>query len=142
MAGHAGELHAGTTERIVANPNTGLAIDGYDPVAYFVDNAARLGVPSCEFSYGGVIWRFRNEGNQAAFVAHPDVYAPCFGGYDPAGIARGVTLPGHPQIFVIAHGRLCLFFNEEQRQKFLSEPMAILRAADQRWPDIRATLVE
>ena len=33
----------------------------------------------------GAIWRFRNEGNRAAFAADPEVYMPRFGGYDPVG---------------------------------------------------------
>lgn len=140
LVGLPGEPRAGTNERVVVNLYTGLAIDGYDPVAYFVDNEPRLGVSNREFNYGGAVWRFRNEGNQAAFVANPDVYAPCFGGYDPAGLARGIAVPGHPLLFAIAGERLCLFFSEAERQKFLADPEKILRAAEEHWPTIRATL--
>lgn len=142
LIGLGGELRAGTTERIVANPNTGLAIDGFDPVAYFVDNEPRPGTSDREFSYGGVVWRFRNEGNQAAFIGHPDIYAPRFGGHDPAGIARGVALPGHPRLFAIVGERLYLFYSAAEREKFLADPQSILRAADERWPEIRATLAQ
>jgi hypothetical protein len=142
LIGLKGELRAGTNERIVTDPYTGLAIDGYDPVAYFVDKEARLGMPDREFNFGGAVWRFRNEGNQAAFVAHPDIYAPCFGGYDPVGVARGVTLPGNPQFFAVLGERLCLFYSGAERRKFVADPQKILRAADKRWPEIRATLAQ
>src|SRR6202048_3370241 len=73
---------------VVFNRYTGLAIDGYDPVSYFVDVTPRLGRPDLELRSSGVSWRFVNEGNMAAFAADPDVYAPQFGGHDPLAIAR------------------------------------------------------
>src|SRR5438309_6498780 len=86
---------AATTERVVVNRYTGLAIEGFDPVAYFVDSRPVLGLPQFEASEAGAVWRFRNEGNRASFVAHPDIYGPQFGGYDPVDLARGVTVAGN-----------------------------------------------
>lgn len=140
--GLGGGLQAGTTERTVADSHTGLAIDGYDPVAYFVDGEARLGLPEHEFRYGGVVWRFRNEGNQAAFAADPHVYAPGFGGHDPVGVARGVARPGHPRVFAISSGTLFLFFSEAARGKFLADPGRLKAAAEARWPEVSATLAQ
>src|ERR1700716_4431334 len=82
---------AQTTERVIVNRYTGLAIEGFDPVAYFVDARAVIGLPGFEASQAGAVWRFHNEGNRASFVAHPDIYGPQFGGYDPVDLARGVT---------------------------------------------------
>ena len=80
--------HAATTERIVADPHTGLALYGLDPVTYFTEGEPKAGESAFEYQFGGVIWRFVNEGNRAAFVANPEIYAPRFGGYDPVGVAR------------------------------------------------------
>src|SRR3984957_18955354 len=71
---------AATTERVVVNRFSGLVIEGYDPVAYFVDARPTIGLPECEASEAGAVWRFHNEGNRASFVAHPDIYGPQFGG--------------------------------------------------------------
>ena len=76
--------------------HTGLAIGGYDPVAFFTDGKPLLGKADIEFAYGGAIWRFRNVGNRDAFAAHPEIYRPQFGGYDPLGVAHGVAVPGNP----------------------------------------------
>ena len=73
-------IGAATTEMVVVNRYTGLAIDGFDPVAYFVDAKPKLGRPELELRSGGVTWRFQNEGNRSAFAADPAVYAPRFGG--------------------------------------------------------------
>ena len=54
-----------------------------------------------EASQAGAVWRFRNEGNRASFVAHPEIYGPQFGGYDPIDVARGVTVAGNPRFWLI-----------------------------------------
>ncbi|AXS41752.1 hypothetical protein [Breoghania sp. L-A4] len=74
---------------ILVDPMTGLALLGYDPVAYFVDRKPRRGERRYELFWSGVVWRFVNEGNMAAFEAAPEVYAPQFGGYDPLVLASG-----------------------------------------------------
>jgi len=89
---------AATTQRVVTDRNSGLAIYGVDPVEYFTDKKPVVGRPEFEFRFAGAIWRFLNEGNRAAFIADPKVYMPQYGGYDPVGIGRGVTTPGYPQL--------------------------------------------
>ncbi len=79
---------ASTTERVVVNRFSGLAIEGFDPVAYFVDGAAEPGSEDFEAPQDGAVWRFRNQGNRASFLAHPEIYGPQFGGYDPVDLAR------------------------------------------------------
>ena len=131
---------AATTERIVSDPNTGLAINGFDPVAYFTEAAPRVGSPDFELSYGGVVWRFRNEGNRAAFVAHPEVYMPRFGGYDPIAVARGVSTPGHAELWTINEQRLYLFYNAAARDAFVGDPRGAIHAAERGWPGVLRTL--
>jgi hypothetical protein len=96
---------AATTERIVVDWHTGLAIGGYDPVAFFTDGKPVAGRPDFELHYGGAVWRFCNVGNKEAFAARPDVYVPQFGGYDPVGVARGVAVAGNPEHWLISGER-------------------------------------
>jgi hypothetical protein len=93
---------------IVVDPHSGLAISGFDPVAYFTDAKPKIGLPKHELRLDGAVWRFRNEGNRAAFAEHPEVYLPRFGGYDAVAIARGVSVPGHPLFWTITGERLYL----------------------------------
>jgi hypothetical protein len=129
------------TERVVIDVHSGLAINGFDPVAYFVDGGPRLGSPDVEYRAEGAIWRFRNEGNRAAFAADTHVYRPRFGGYDPVAIGRGVATAGHPEIWAIAGNRLYLFYNEQARAKFLADPNAAIGLADEKWAEVLRTLV-
>ncbi|WP_375157091.1 YHS domain-containing (seleno)protein [Bradyrhizobium sp. RDT46] len=125
---------AATTERVVVNRFTGVAIEGFDPVAYFVDGQAVQGTAEFEANLWGAVWRFRNEGNRASFLAHPEIYGPQFGGYDPADIARGVTVPGNPRFFAIAAQRLYLFSREANRDAFAANPERFLYEVGKRWP--------
>ena len=134
-------VDAATTERVVTDRHTGLAISGFDPVAYFTDAVPRMGLADHELASSGVTWRFRNEGNMAAFVADPEIYSPQFGGYDPVGVARGVAAAGHPQLWLIHAKRLYLFQSAETRERFSADPDAVRALADERWPDVERDLV-
>jgi hypothetical protein len=131
---------AATTERVVANRYTGLAIDGFDPVAYFVQKEAVAGLPDYEVTEAGVVWRFHNEGNRASFVAHPEIYGPQFGGYDPTDVARGVAFAGNPHFFIVFGQRLYLFGVEAHRDAFAADPEHFLSEARERWPQLERTL--
>jgi hypothetical protein len=133
---------AATTERVVVNRYSGLAIEGFDPVAYFVDARPEAGLPDFEMSEAGAVWRFRNEGNRASFAAHPDIYGPKFGGYDPTSLARGVTFAGNPRFWLVSGQRLYLFGREEHRDAFAADPESFLRQADARWPQLEQDLAQ
>lgn len=132
---------ASTTERIVVHTLSGLALGGFDPVAYFTDRAPLPGNGAHEVTYRGVVWQFRNEGNQAAFVKDPDVYLPGFGGYDPVAVARGVAVPGHPLLWQVSGNKLYLFSTPENRAAFSAQTRQIIAAAAHHWPDVAAKLV-
>jgi hypothetical protein len=137
----AGPSGAATTERVVVDHNSGLAISGFDPVAYFTDAKALPGKGEFEQVVAGAAWRFRSEGNRAAFVADPDVYMPRFGGYDPVGVARGVAVAGNPLLWIISGERLYLFYTDETRGEFASDSDRVITTADREWPQIHRKLV-
>src|SRR5262252_3069351 len=128
------------TERIVVDWHTGLALGGFDPVAYFVDGNAVRGKGDFEHSFAGVVWRFRNEGNRAAFAANPEVYMPRFGGYDPVAVARGVGVPGDPRLWLIVENRLYLFYTPEARTAFGDNTKGLLDVAEHSWPTVQQSL--
>jgi len=134
------QVLAATTEWIVTNPRTGLAIDGFDPVSYFLDAAAAPGRAEFEFTYRGVVWRFRNPGNRAAFMEDPAGYEPQFGGYDPVAIGHGVPTPGNPLIWLIAEQKLYLFYSPEAQAEFKTDGERLLPQAAARWPDVTKVL--
>jgi hypothetical protein len=142
FAGVSFAVHAAVTERVVVNRFSGLAIDGFDPVAYFTDGKPVLGREEFEASEAGVIWRFHNEGDRASFVAHPEIYGPQFGGYDPVDVARGIAVAGNPYFWLVSGQRLYLFSRKESRDAFAADATNIARRANLRWPDLRHTLAQ
>ncbi len=142
MALAAGMLkpRASPSDRLIVNPHSGLAISGFDPVAYFTRKRAVLGAPQLELTQNGAVWRFLNAGNRAAFAAHPDVYSPRFGGYDPVAIDREASVPGHPEIWAVAGERLYFFYDEAARTAFVENPGRFIESATRKWPAVAATL--
>jgi hypothetical protein len=133
-------LSAATTEQVVVDWHTGLAIGGYDPVAFYTDGAPLPGSPDVELAYGGAVWRFCNIGNRAAFAARPDIYMPQFGGYDPMGVAHGVAVAGNPSVWKISGDRLFLFYDRGRLEAFTADPQRAVAAAERKWPDVLHTL--
>jgi YHS domain-containing protein len=133
---------ATTTERVVVDRHTGLALYGVDPVAYFTDRKPVPGRAEFEYRYAGAIWRFLNDGNRAAFAADPDVYMPLYGGYDPIGISRGLATPGFPALWALHEERLYLFYTADARAAFLADPATVIAAASARWTAVRSELAE
>jgi hypothetical protein len=73
-------------------------------------------------------------------MADPQVYMPRFGGYDPSGVARGVAVPGHPQLWHVTGGRLYLFHTAEAHAAFVLDAERTIAAANRKWPALRLTL--
>jgi hypothetical protein len=124
-----------TMNHVVADLRTGVALFGYDPVAYHLDNQARQGLPDFEIILNDRIWRFTSAANKAAFEADPAVFMPLFGGHDGASVSEGVLIKGDPQLFVIAAGQLVLFRDQANRDRFAQEQI-IRQRARENWPSV------
>jgi hypothetical protein len=131
---------AATAGPLVVNPDTGLAISGFDPVAYFTDGKPIFGRPDLELTMAGTVWRFHNVGNRAAFAEHPEVYMPRFGGYDPVAIGRGRSVPGHPLFWAVVGQRLYLFYSAAARTVFLADPGRLIATAERKWPEVARSI--
>lgn len=125
---------------IISDPRTGAALQGFDPVAYFIDSKARRGSEMHQALYGGKLWLFVSEANRSAFISNPKSYVPAFGGYDPVGIASGFTVSGSPEYFIIEASRVYLFRHADSREAFIADP-SIQAQAERNWPQVRLDLV-
>ena len=119
--------------RFVADPYTGLALGGYDPVGYFISGEPTEGNDHFQYDWAGTTWVFANEGNLAAFRDAPSIYAPAFGGRCAYSIANGRPTEGDPRFFIIFRGRLLLFANAENGEAFKGSPGQFLSMADEKW---------
>lgn len=127
------------TEMTINDTWTGAALDGYDPVAYFLDRQAVPGMSMHQMVHAGLVWHFVNEGNRAAFRDNPEAYVPAFGGYDPVAIAAGLAVAGLPRFFLIVEDRVFLFRTEENRSIF-AQRKELMADARRNWPEVRRLL--
>src|SRR5690348_11795089 len=86
----------GLAELFVPDKMSGLALQGYDPVSFFLDEGLKPGLPEHEVIWNGIAWRFASAANREAFAQDPEAYVPQFGGYDPTALARGLVVEGNP----------------------------------------------
>jgi hypothetical protein len=114
----------------------GVAIGGYDPVAFFRQGAAQPGHRRHAVMWKGVTWRFVSADSRARFEASPRAFAPAFGGYCAYALSRGVLAPGDPQLWVIVDGRLFLLNNPEARRLWRIRRGELIARARQHWPAI------
>jgi hypothetical protein len=131
----AGHFSVQDEHHVIADPRTGLALFGYDPVAYHSDSAAFPGSKDHELMRDGLIWRFKSSANMAAFEADPAAYIPTFGGYDGASVSEGVLAKGDPETFVIAAGKVVFFRTPHNRDRFAAES-EVRQRARQSWPQV------
>tara|TARA_B110000037_G_scaffold176618_1_gene201706 strand:+ start:9233 stop:9535 length:303 start_codon:yes stop_codon:yes gene_type:complete len=60
---------------------SGIAIQGYDPAAFFTDGKAVKGNPSISSSHKGAKYLFTSAGHKKTFDKNPGKYEPEFGGW-------------------------------------------------------------
>lgn len=95
------------------NHVNGLAIEGYDPVAYFTAHSAQKGNPQYTFTYGSINYRFASLQNLQTFKANPAAYEPQYGGWCAYAMGNtGEKVPVDPGTFKIVNGKLYLFYNK------------------------------
>lgn len=90
-----------------------LALEGYDPVAYFKEKKANEGEKDISYEYQNVTYRFSSQENRKAFIASPATYMPQYGGWCAYAMgSTGETVEVDPETFKIIDGKLYLFYNK------------------------------
>ncbi len=114
----------------------GVAVGGYDPVAYFTEKTAVKGRPDLTVEHAGVTWRFSSEANRSAFQADPGKYAPQYGGYCAYAVAHGYTAKGDPEAWSVVDGKLYLNYDKSVRRDWEKDIPGYVKKADANWPQV------
>lgn len=112
----------------------GVAIGGYDPVAYFTMGEAVEGSAGISHEWRGAVWRFTSKAHRDLFVAEPEKYAPRFGGYCAWAVAKGKTAGIDPEAWSIVDGKLYLNYNRKIQRKWEKDAAANITKAEANWP--------
>ncbi len=115
----------------------GVAIKGYDPVAFHRDGKPVIGSGEYEVKWKDAKWRFASAENRDLFKDDPDKYAPRYGGYCAWAVAEGYTAGVDPEnAWSIVDGRLYLNYNAEIKQKWEKDIPGFIKKADANWPSV------
>ncbi|HEY5797271.1 MAG TPA: YHS domain-containing (seleno)protein [Bosea sp. (in: a-proteobacteria)] len=132
-----GRADVGRPVNTIGSPD-GLAIRGYDPVAYFRDHGPRLGKPEFSARHGGAIWRFASAEHKALFEADPQRYLPAYGGFCAYGTSRGYLVKIEPEAWSIVDDRLYLNYDLGVRETWLGRTKTYIARAEHNWPSLTA----
>ncbi|TMV10288.1 YHS domain-containing protein [Ruegeria sediminis] len=116
--------------------STGLALQGYDPVAYFTEGEATKGNWKITATHNDATYRFASEENKAAFEANPDAYLPAYGGYCAFGAAMGFKFDGDPNYWRIVDDRLYLNLSEDIQERWEGDIPGFIEKASANWNEI------
>lgn len=114
----------------------GVAIKGYDTVAYFKLGRAVKGSPEFEFTWMGAVWRFQSDEHRREFAENPGKYAPQYGGYCAYAVSRGSTADIDPEAWSIVNGKLYLNRNREVKKLWWQDVPGNIKKADENWPGL------
>lgn len=114
----------------------GLALQGYDPTAYFIDQKPRKGDPALARTYQGATYYFVDAAHKNAFEKEPSKYVPQFGGFCGYAASIDVVSPINPEIWQIQNGRLVLQHTDEAYKLFNEDPAGNYVKAEQNWPGL------
>lgn len=114
----------------------GLAVSGYDAVAYFTEGRATKGSSEFETEWSGARWRFLSASSRDAFVAAPAKYAPQYGGYCAWAVSKNYTYQADPEAWKIVGGKLYLNYSKDVQRKWQEQLPEVIARADGNWPAV------
>ena len=127
-------LAAGTEVNVTI---TGLALRGYDPVAYFTDGKPVIGDYTITAQYGGATYRFASEDHKALFLKDPARYLPEYGGFCAYGTAKGVKVDGDPTVWKIVDNKLYLNLAPAVATRWDQDISGNIKTADEKWKVVK-----
>jgi YHS domain-containing protein len=116
---------------------SGLALLGYDPVAYFDTGKPTPGKPTITASYGGARYLFATPTHRRMFLENPARYLPQFGGFCAVGTSFGEKVDVDPKTGKVVNGKLYLNNGPKAQSIFDSDPAHTISKAEQNWPNVK-----
>jgi len=115
----------------------GVALGGYDPIAYFESGKPTPGVQGLSATYGGARYLFATAAHRRRFIANPRKYVPEFGGFCATGTAFGEKVDVDPNTGKVVGGKLYLNNGPHALEIFNKDPAGIIGKAQGNWPTVK-----
>ena len=117
--------------------STGLAIRGYDPVAYFTEKQPTRGNWKITATHNGATYRFASKANKEKFLANPAKFTPAYGGYCAFGTAMGFKFDGDPNVWKVVGNKLYLNLSKDIQTRWEGKVTEFISTADTNWKTIK-----
>lgn len=124
------------TKTLLNLDKSGVAIQGYDPVAFFTDHQPVKGKPEFASTADGATYQFASKEHKELFDKAPAKYEPEFGGYCAYGVSRNKLAPVDVEAFQVVDGKLLLQYSKSVRDSFNADRNGNLEKANQNWPGL------
>lgn len=115
---------------------SGIAVGGYDTVAFFTDHKPVNGDPGISTKYQGATYIFSSKEHKGLFEAAPDKYVPEYGGFCAYGVSVGALFPIDIKTWQVRDGKLYLNLNQSILKKFNADFKGNVSKAEKNWPDL------
>ena len=123
-------------DEVINIDKNGLALQGYDPVAYFTDGKPVKGSPQFTAAYKGAKYRFASAEHKQLFEKSPTKYEPQFGGFCGYAASINKLAPIEVEYFQVLHDRLILQHNKKAWDLWHKDVEGNLKKADSKWPTL------
>jgi len=117
--------------------SNGVAIQGYDPVAYFTEGRPIKGYPEYVARWDEATWMFATAESRDVFEANPKKYAPQYGGFCAYAVSHGSKADIAPFAFSILNEKLYLNYSAEVKALWETDTSRYIKTADQIWERMR-----
>ncbi len=123
----------------VFNETNGVAIDGYDPVAYLVEQKPVKGRAEFSSVFKDSTFHFKSAANRDMFASAPEKFAPQYAGYCAFGVSRGYKAAISPDAFTVVDGKLYLNYNAEVKTMWTKDMPGYIGKANGNWAVVEKT---
>lgn len=120
----------------ISESATGVAINGYDTVAYFTEKKPVKGSEAFKHTWNGATWQFASQQHLDLFKAEPEKYAPQYGGYCAYGVAQGYLVSIEPEQFTVLDGKLYLNYDAGVQKKWTKDIAGYNQTANGKFSDL------
>lgn len=119
----------------IEKDKAGLALRGWDTVSYF-DGKPVPGKAEFTKDWNGATWRFATAAHRDAFAAHPEKYAPQYGGHCAYGLAKGHLVTADPKLWKVVGGKLYVNYDKGVQKSWEKDQAKFIVDADKAWKEL------
>jgi hypothetical protein len=128
-----GMVSTATAQKSAIFAPDGIALNGYDAVAFFTQSKAVKGSTDYQYKWSNANWLFSSKADLESFKSSPEKYAPQYGGYCAYGTAQGHKAPTQADTWTIVDNKLYFNYNRKVKELWSQNRGALIDSANKKW---------